>query len=138
MKTWRAANESSSALLKLDLSVKQGHVRVWGLWGHLHRLRPRTQRWRERRDFHPIFLQSREGQSSCSAPLGIPHSPFLTFCFLLLNFFLFGSNNDSGYLTTSSFGPWNTFAFQRARKSPRITKRQVRTMTFRKQPYHSA
>lgn len=56
----------------------------------------------------------------------------------LKDFPLFGCENDSGYQTASGFGPWNAFASQKARKLPRITKRQVRTMAFRKQPYYSA
>lgn len=47
----------------------------------------------------------------------------------------FGSENDSGYQAASGVGLWNAFAFQRARKLPRITKRHVRTTVFRKQPY---
>lgn len=70
---------------------------------------------------------------SLAAPVPMPIASLFFFFFPL-----FGCENDSGYQTASGFGPWNAFASQKARKLPRITKRQVRTMAFRKQPYYSA
>lgn len=67
---------------------------------------------------------------STAAKISMPiFSPFF--------FFLFGCENNSGYQTASGFGPWNAFVLQKAKKLPRITKRQVRTIAFRKQPYYS-
>lgn len=115
--------------------------------GKFRGLRPRTPMWLRRRGFslhfskglfpHPLPRSAlqivQEGVHSLWAlPLKSP-CPFSHLFF----FFLFGCENNSGYQTASGFGPWNAFVLQKAKKLPRITKRQVRTIAFRKQPYYS-
>ena len=84
---------------------------------------------------HSAPAAVQEGAASSPLQLKSP-GPFLQ----LWGFFfpLFGSENDFGYQTASGFGLWNAFVFQKGKKLPRITKRQVRTMAFRKKPHYSA
>ena len=158
MKTWRAAKERIRALLKLDLSFKQGSHCLLGLLRAPSEVSSQGRQFGQKkgnalcisaRTSSGTPSTSRSGNSSgrggftvstaSKVPCLLPRLGFgglgVLFCFFPC---LFGSESDSGYQTPSGFGPWNASAFQKARKLPRITKRQVRILAFRKQPYYSA
>lgn len=147
MRTQRAANERIRALLKLDLSFKQQSHCLLGLLEAPSEVSSQG-RWcsQKRRNISCISANasctpatscsgysSERGGFTESPASKVPRSiasPWILFCCLALKWFWL---SEFGL----RFWPLECLCFS-SRKLSRITKRQVRIMAFRKQPYYFA